>query len=283
MYVPKYRLEAIETIGRKILQEYDRALLEGPPQAVPIEMIIETKFNLILEYHSLRKNGSILGETIFDDGAAILYDRTERQYRLIAVKAGTILIDERLCIDRLLGRMRFTCAHELGHWVLHQKLYSGTGDVAAYDGKTSSDESCGFIERQADALATALLMPIPQVKKCFYRLRPGKSKECLVTEMARIFRVPLGRRIRYIYLSQLLPFLRTAFSLSLGLCWKAGIAAEVIGIPDGSIGERLYESKVYLQTADLFAWTLVIVALSVGFEKCFLYAVDRAVSRLEQS
>ena len=85
--------------------------------------------------------------------------------------------------------MRFTCAHELGHWALHQKLYSGTGDVAAYDGKTSSDESCGSIERQADALATALLMPIPQVKKCFYRLRPGKSKECLVTEMARIFQV----------------------------------------------------------------------------------------------
>ena len=122
MYVPKYRLEAIETIGRKILQEYDRALLEGPPQAVPIEMIIETKFNLILEYHSLRKNGSILGETIFDDGAAILYDRAEKQYRLIAVKAGTILVDDRLCADRFLGRMRFTCAHELGHWVLHQKL-----------------------------------------------------------------------------------------------------------------------------------------------------------------
>ena len=114
MYAPKYRLEAIETIGRKILLEYDRTLLEGPPQAIPIETIIETKFNLTLEYHTLRKNGSVLGETIFDDGAAILYDRTERQYRLIAVKAGTILIDERLCTDRLLGRMRFTCAHELG-------------------------------------------------------------------------------------------------------------------------------------------------------------------------
>ena len=110
-----------------------------------------------------------------------------------------------------------------------------------------------------------------------------RSMDGQLLEMARVFRVPLGRRIRYIYLSQLLPFLRTAFSLSLGLCWKAGIAAEVIGIPDGSIGERLYESKVYLQTADLFAWTLVIVALSVGFEKCFLYAVDRAVSRLEQN
>jgi hypothetical protein len=100
LYAPKYRLEAIETIGRKILLEYDRTLLEGPPQAIPVETIIETKFNLTLEYHTLRKNGSVLGETIFDDGAAILYDRTERQYRLIAVKAGTILIDERLCINK---------------------------------------------------------------------------------------------------------------------------------------------------------------------------------------
>ena len=32
--------------------------------AVPIETIIETKFDLTLEYHCLRKNGSILGETI---------------------------------------------------------------------------------------------------------------------------------------------------------------------------------------------------------------------------
>ena len=138
MSVPKYRLDAIETIGRKILQEYDPVLLDGPPQAVPIETIIETKFDLTLEYHCLRKNGSILGETIFDEGAAILYDQDEKRYRLIAVKAGTILVEERLCVDRLLGRLRFTCAHELGHWVLHQKLYSGTGDVAAYEGKLSS-------------------------------------------------------------------------------------------------------------------------------------------------
>lgn len=141
------------------------------------------------DYHCLRKNGSILGETIFDEGAAILYDQDEKRYRLIAVKAGTILVEERLCVDRLLGRLRFTCAHELGHWVLHQKLYSGTGDVAAYEGKTSLDESYGLVEWQADALATALLMPLPQIKRSFYRLRAGRSHEHLVAEMARIFQV----------------------------------------------------------------------------------------------
>ena len=97
---------------------------------------------------------------------------------MIAVKAGTILVDERLCADRLLGRMRFTCAHELGHWVLHQKLYSGTGDVAAYEGKTSSDESHGLIERQADALATTLLMPTPQIKSASTTYVPEEVRNC---------------------------------------------------------------------------------------------------------
>ena len=132
MSIPQIRTEAIEAVGRKILMEYDPSLLSGQPCPVPIETIIETKFDLILEFHTLRKNPKILGETIFDDGAVVLYDQIQRQYRMIAVRAGTILIDERLCDPSKLGRLRFTCAHELAHWVLHKKLYSGTGDVAAY-------------------------------------------------------------------------------------------------------------------------------------------------------
>ena len=157
MSVPQIRIAAIEAIARKILMEYDPSLLEGEPCAIPIETIIETKFDLILEYHILRKNGSILGETIFDDGAVILYDQYQHEYRLIGVKAGTILINERLCEPQSLGRLRFTCGHELAHWVLHKKLYTGTGDVAAYDGNSSTDESNGIIERQADAMATQIL------------------------------------------------------------------------------------------------------------------------------
>ena len=168
MSVPQIRIAAIEAIARKILMEYDPALLEGEPCAIPIETIIETKFDLILEYHILRKNGSILGETIFDDGAVILYDQYQHEYRLIGVKAGTILIDERLCEPQRLGRLRFTCGHELAHWVLHKKLYTGTGDVAAYDGNSSTDESNGIIERQADAMATALLMRLAAGEKMLF-------------------------------------------------------------------------------------------------------------------
>lgn len=93
-------------------------------------------------------------------------------------------------------------------------------------------------------------------------------------EMARVFRVPLLRQIRGIYLPAVLPYFRAAASLGLGLCWKAGIAAEVIGLPAGSMGEQLYQAKVYYLTPDLFAWTAVIVTVSILFEKLFLRLVD---------
>ena len=101
-------------------------------------------------------------------------------------------------------------------------------------------------------------------------------------EMARVFEIPFGRQIRSIYVSQVLPYFRAGCSLALGLCWKAGVAAEVIGIPQNSIGENLYNAKIYLDTPALFAWTLVIICISVLFEKGFLKAIGYCVRRLEQ-
>lgn len=99
-------------------------------------------------------------------------------------------------------------------------------------------------------------------------------------EMAQVFRVPFSRRLRCIYLPQVMPFFRTAVSLGLGLCWKAGAAAEVIGLPAGSIGERLYTAKVYFQTPDLFAWTVTIVAVSSLFERAFLALVNHLTRKV---
>ena len=98
-------------------------------------------------------------------------------------------------------------------------------------------------------------------------------------EMAQVFRVPLSRRLGGIYLPQVLPYFRSAASVALGLCWKAGVAAEVIGLPAGSIGERLYTAKVYFQTADLFAWTAVVVAVSAGFERLFLALLEHLAGK----
>ena len=108
------------------------------------------------------------------------------------------------------------------------------------------------------------------------------AADAQLLEMARVFRIPAARRIRYVYLPQVLPYFRSACDSALGLCWKSGIAAEVIGMPDGSIGEQLQQAKIYLNTPDLFAWTLVIVLVSLIFEKVFLALLKRGERALER-
>ena len=99
-------------------------------------------------------------------------------------------------------------------------------------------------------------------------------------EMARVFRMPFSRRVRCIFLPALAPYLRSACHVALGLCWKAGVAAEVIAVTERSVGGMLYDAKVYLEIPDLFSWTVLIVAVSLGFEKLFLGLLDRVTDRL---
>ena len=88
-----------------------------------------------------------------------------------------------------------------------------------------------------------------------------------LSQMADVFHVRRSQHLLYVVLPQIMKPLLSAIPVSLGFAWKAGVAAEVIGIPAGSIGEKLYYAKIRLDSADLLAWTVVIVALSVGLEK----------------
>ena len=134
-----------------------------------------------------------------------------------------------------------------------------------------------WLNSRSLALFISFLMVFPPV---YLNVLEGiRQTDKRLLEMARVFRVPLWRRIRGIYLPAVMPYFRTAVSLGLGLCWKAGVAAEVIGLPTGSVGEQLYNAKVYFMTGDLFAWTVVIVVVSVLFEKLFLRLVDCVVRK----
>lgn len=101
------------------------------------------------------------------------------------------------------------------------------------------------------------------------------STDKKLLEMARVFHIPLWKQICYIYVPALLPYLTNGCKTALGMSWKSGIAAEVIGIPQGSIGEQLYYSKLYLDTAGLFAWTFVIIIISALFEQFFLFLLKK--------
>lgn len=90
-------------------------------------------------------------------------------------------------------------------------------------------------------------------------------------EMAKVYRLPKLRVLRRIYVPSVMPYFRAACSSALGLGWKAGIAAEVLTVPKASIGRMISDSKLYLLTEDLFAWTLAVVLLSLLLQKFILH------------
>ena len=117
------------------------------------------------------------------------------------------------------------------------------------------------------AVFIAFLMVLPVV---YSNILEGiRSADREILEMAKVFEIPFGRKLRYLYIPQVFPYFRSACDSGIGMSWKSGVAAEVIGIPAMSIGENLYNAKVYFDTPDLLSWTLVIVLASLGFERLF--------------
>ena len=97
-----------------------------------------------------------------------------------------------------------------------------------------------------------------------------KARDRGLDEMATVFHLPFFTRLRYIWIPQVRAALLAACSTAVGLAWKSAVAAELIGLADGTIGGELYNAKLYLDTPALFAWTLVIVLASVATEKAVL-------------
>lgn len=104
----------------------------------------------------------------------------------------------------------------------------------------------------------------------FYNTHKGiESTDPLLLEMAKVFNVPPWKKAVYIYFKTVAPYVISAANVGIGFAWKSGIAAELIGVVRGTIGANLHTARIFLQTADLFAWTIAIVLLSYGMERVF--------------
>ena len=95
-------------------------------------------------------------------------------------------------------------------------------------------------------------------------------------EMAHVYRLPLITRLRYIWLPGMFPSFCESCIAAMGMCWKSGVSAEVIGLPDHSVGDALYRAKITISTPEVFAWTLVIVLLSATLSTLAAWALRRA-------
>ena len=111
---------------------------------------------------------------------------------------------------------------------------------------------------------TGFLMTLPIVFSALDQALRAVDSQLL--EMARVFRLGRIGTLRHVIVPSVLPAFTESALAAVGLCWKAVVAAEVIGVPKLAVGSRLYEAKIYLETDSLLAWTLTIVLLSVALE-----------------
>lgn len=98
-------------------------------------------------------------------------------------------------------------------------------------------------------------------------------------EMAAVYRFGPRRTLTQLYVPAVLPYFMAACRTGLGMAWKAGVAAEVLASARLSIGGNLYDAKIYLETPDLFAWTVVVILLSMALEKVLVALMRRLSSR----
>ena len=92
------------------------------------------------------------------------------------------------------------------------------------------------------------------------------SIDTQLQEVAKIYRFSFVKRLRVLIFPSLKSYFLSACKTSIGLAWKAGVAAEIIAMPKGTIGTQIGEAKLYIMSAEMFAWTLTVVLLSLAIE-----------------
>ena len=132
-----------------------------------------------------------------------------------------------------------------------------------------------YVSRDSAPLIIALTMVTPVV---WTNVESGiMNTDSSLLEMARVYKMSFGAKLKHIFLPSVFPYFIAALRSSLGMAWKAGIAAEVLLLPIISIGKQISESKTNLETVDLFAWTAVTVILSVIIEKTMILVLKKAL------
>lgn len=130
-----------------------------------------------------------------------------------------------------------------------------------------------WVGNQALTIYLSFLIVLPIIYT--NTLQGLESVDVQLLEMAQVFHLAPWKKFMFIYRPAFMPFVLSASKLALGMSWKSGIMAEVIGTPKPSIGREMYAAKTYLQTSNLFAWTIVVVIMSVIFEVLFMWILKQ--------
>ena len=123
------------------------------------------------------------------------------------------------------------------------------------------------------SLVVVFLVILPIIYTNF--LNGLKAIDKNMIELGKVYKVNNKNKLKYIYVPALSGYIFSALEISIGMAWKSGVAAEVVGQPLKTIGDAIYLSKVYLATPDLFAYTFVTILLSFCFERLILLLIKK--------
>lgn len=119
------------------------------------------------------------------------------------------------------------------------------------------------------SIAAVFLMALPGV---YFSLAEGLAQvDKPLEQMFRLHGVRGWRLFCAHTWREVLPFVLSCARAVIGMSWKAGVAAELIGMAVGTVGERIYQAKLLIETADLLAWTVLVVAASWACEHVLVW------------
>ena len=119
------------------------------------------------------------------------------------------------------------------------------------------------------SIAAVFLMALPGV---YFSLVEGLTQvDKPLEQMFRLHGVRGWRLFCAHTWREVLPFALSCARAVIGMSWKAGVAAELIGMAAGTVGERIYQAKLLIETADLLAWTVLVVAASWACERVLVW------------
>ena len=130
-----------------------------------------------------------------------------------------------------------------------------------------------WTDRNAVPSIVAGLMVLPVV---WGNLTRGiRETDPQLLEMAHAYRFSRWKTLRLIYLPSLKPYFLSAVTTAMGLSWKSGVAAEVLCLPKLAVGTQIHNNKIVLEIPDFFAWTALVVALSLVLEHLLRWGLSR--------
>ncbi|MDR1705243.1 MAG: ImmA/IrrE family metallo-endopeptidase [Clostridiales bacterium] len=181
--VPYITYDALDEYAENVVEDFAPELLRTPG-ILDADAFIEYYLGLQTEYHRIRYDRKVLGMTAFNNGFLQVANEETGAPEPMPVTTGTVIIDTSLTLKRNLPRLRFTTMHEGSHWLIHREAFAEDNPfgrigiyenqyLAAKEGRIDYSRSrrersdIERIERQADFLASAILMPRPALRVAF--------------------------------------------------------------------------------------------------------------------